>query len=149
MPATTAERSLGAELAFGDARGGPYSVVVARVRDFTVPSVTTELFEVSAHDNDSGFKEKVASLLHDMEDMTFDISYIHTDASHNVSTGLRYLSRYSVKKDWQITLNAEMGGGTVRFAGYVTKFDGPKLPVNGVATATITLTPTDYYDIAE
>lgn len=148
MPAVTAERSLGASLGFGDAQGGPYTTI-ARVRDFRVPGITASLFDVTAHDNTTGFKEWVASLLKDIDELTFDISYIHTEASHNITTGLRYLNYNVVKKDWQITLNTEMGSGTVQSAGYVTKFDGPQLPVDGVSIASVTIKFTDYFTVTE
>lgn len=148
MPDVTAVRTLGASLGFGDSKAGPFTII-ARIRDFKIPSIVIDEFEVSAHDNATGFKEWVLSLLKDIEEFNFDISYIPTEPSHNITAGLRYLNRYGIKKDWQIGLNTEMGSGTVGFAAYVKKFDGPGLPVNGVATATITMKPTDYYDVTE
>jgi hypothetical protein len=144
-----AQPAFGSELSFGDAQGGPYSVVVKEVRDYATPDIVNELLDVTPHvpGTTTGFAHYIGSAVSDPPEISFVANYDHDDASHeHAATGLLYLALQKLKKHWQVKLPTTFGSRKWQFAGIVTKA-GVKLPVKGEATLEFTIKPTDYMTI--
>lgn len=147
---TSAKNAFGAELAFGNAQGGPYSTVVGEVRDFSTPEIVTELIDVTPHVPGSltGFAQYIAGAITDPPEITVSVNYDFDDPSHeHASTGMLYMALNKVKKHWQVKLNADAGSLKWQFAGIVTKAV-VKLPVKGEHALDVTIKPTDYMTIS-
>jgi len=148
MP-TSAKTAFGTLLRFGDAQGGPYSTLVAEVKDYSTPDITSELLDVTPHDTGpTGFAQYIASAITDPPEITFICNYDFDDPSHeHTATGLLYLALNKIKKHYQVTLPAASGSLNWRFAGLITRAR-VNTPVKGELTLEVTIKPTDYMTIS-
>jgi len=129
----------GTQLKMEDA-GNPGSyLTVAEVKDITGPGLTAEVADLTSHSSSGAFREKLPTLL-DPGEVTFDVNYVPTSATHNNSTGLVSLLRTRAKKNWQLVW-PDTGETLWAFAGFVTGFE-PGAPVGDLLTASVTITVT-------
>ena len=120
-----------AQLGVDDGAGG--YTTVAQVRDISGPGLGTDTIETSDRDG-SGWKEFLGGLA-DGGEVTFDVLYDPTGATHNATTGLVGMLASKAVKSWQLALP---GSVNWTFDGLVTGFD-PKAPLNDALTADVTI----------
>jgi predicted secreted protein len=111
-------------------------VAVAEVKDISGPNLTRTAIDVT-HQQSPGRWTQMIKGLKTPGEVTFDINYLPSDASHNAATGI--LSDFAVDNvidPWSIVFP----DGTVwTFPAFVSEFT-PNAPVNDVFTASVTLT---------
>jgi len=117
---------------------------IVEVTNISGPSLTLETVDVTNHSSTEAWKEYCATLL-DMGEVTFDISYIPTTATHKntAATGLigilvsRVVAAFGIH--W-----SDVGATEWTFNAFVTKFT-PSAPVADKLSAAVTLKITGKY----
>ncbi len=128
--------SFGTRLQMGDGASPENFTTIAEVKDISGPALALDTEEVTAHDSPGGWEEHIGTILRSGE-VSFDINYIPTQATHNPSTGLiRDMVQRTLRNFRMIFPNA--GNTTWSFSAFVTGV-GPSAPVAGVLTASVTL----------
>jgi hypothetical protein len=133
MP-TGATPGYGTLLKMGDGATPETFTTVAEVGDVEAPEISNNMEDASSQDS-AGWEEYVPVYKSGGEP-TFTINYRPTNATHDGTTGLEYVCKNQVKKNWQIVLPGAVK--TFAFAAYVSRFK-PKAPVKGLLRADITL----------
>jgi hypothetical protein len=111
-------------------------VEIAEVKDISGPGLSLNTIDVTAHDG-SGWRDFVATLL-DAGEVTFEINYVPTGATHdNTAGGLLYAMDQQTLEDFDLIF-PDAGTTTWSFDGYVTAFE-PGAPVDGALTASVTI----------
>jgi len=106
---------------------------VAQVRDISGPGISTETTETTDRDGD-GWKEFIGGLK-DGGEVTFDILYDPSAATHDGTTGIVALANSREEKTWTVEWP---GSVTWSLPGIVTKFE-PKAPLADAMTADVTV----------
>ncbi len=109
---------------------------IAEVRDISGPKLEQETEEVTSHGSPGGWKEYVGTLLSAGE-VTFDLNFVPTEATHNPSTGLIADLKNRVKRNFQLVF-PDASTTTWAFTALVTGFE-PDEPVAGSLSAAVTL----------
>lgn len=131
MAESQAMAAYGTLLKRGDGGSPETFTVIAEVLDIKPPSFSADTEEVTHQESPGGFKEYVVTLL-DAGEVTFDVNFIPTDASHQ---GLLSDLQARAKRNFQLVFP---DGTTWTFAAYVTGFE-PDAPVGGKLSASVTL----------
>jgi predicted secreted protein len=92
--------------------------------------------DVTHHGSPGGWREYVGTLLSAGE-ITFDLNFVPTDATHNPSTGLIADLKNRVKRNFKLVF-PDAGATTWSFAALVTGFE-PEESVDGILNASVTL----------
>lgn len=109
---------------------------IAEVLDIDGPELGLDTEESTSHDSVDGWEDFVATILRSGE-VSCEINYVPTNATHDASTGLIKDMTGRTKRNFKLVFpNASTT--TFSFTAYVTKVQ-PKAPVNGKLTADITL----------
>lgn len=119
------------DLGVDDGAGG--FMGIAHLRDIAGPGIGNETTETTCRDS-GGWKEYVGGLK-DGGEVTFDVVYDPTGATHDGSTGLVALADSGEVKGWQVLWP---GGVAWTFDGIVTKLE-PKAPMADALTADVTI----------
>jgi predicted secreted protein len=106
---------------------------IAEVKDISGPSLSLNTVDVTAHDG-SGWRDFVATLL-DGGEVTFEVNYVPTNATHNNTAGLIKMMTGRTLRNYQLVFP---GPTTWTFPAYVTGFE-PAAPVDGALTASVTM----------
>lgn len=109
---------------------------IAEVRDIGGPKLEQGTEEVTHHGSPGGWREFIGTLLSAGE-VTFDLNFIPTEATHNPSTGLIADLKNRVKRNFKIVL-PNPGATTWAFTALVTGFESEE-PVEGSLSASVTL----------
>ncbi len=109
---------------------------IAEVKDISGPSLELATEEVTHHSSTGGWREKIGTLLSAGE-VTFDLNFIPTEATHSYSTGLINDMVNRTKRNFQLVF-PDAGNTTWQFTALVTKFE-PDEPVEGELGASVTL----------
>jgi hypothetical protein len=128
--------SFGTLLKIGDGGGPENFTTIAEVKDIGGPSLELAAEEVTSHGSPGGWREFVGTLLSAGE-VTFDLNFVPTEATHNPSTGLIADMKNRVKRNFKLVF-PNAGATTWSFAALVTKFE-PGEPVEGSLNAAVTL----------
>lgn len=112
---------------------------IAEVTDISGPKMSLDKIETTSHDSVDGWKEYIGGLL-SAGDVTFDVNFSPTGATHGYTSGLLRDMVQRTKRSFQIVF-PDAGRTTWLFTALVTGFD-PKSPVEDALTASITLTIT-------
>jgi len=136
MAASNSILGFGTQFQMGDGGGTEVFTTVAEVRDMTGPGLSMDTSEVTHHQSPGAWKEFVAGLL-DAGEVSFDIGYVPTGATHNASTGLVRDMKNRTKRNFKVIF-PDVGATTWAFAGFVTGFE-PGEPVNDSLTASVTI----------
>ena len=132
----TATASYGAELQMGDgATPTEAFTAVGGVKDISGPAISRDLFETTSHDATDGYETHVPTIKRSGE-VTFDINWDPSDATHDMSTGIG--AKVNADDPTNFLLIYARIGYQWAFAGYVTKFD-TKAPVAGIHGASVTI----------
>ncbi len=112
---------------------------IAEITDISGPKMSLDTIDTTSHDSVDGWKEYIGGLL-SAGDVTFDVNFSPTNATHGYTSGLIRDMVQRIKRSFQLVFpNPEHT--TWSFTALVTGFD-PKSPVEDALTASITLTIT-------
>ena len=131
-----AESSFGSLLQVGDGAGPEVFTTIGEVRDISGPEYGADTVETTNHSSPGGWEEHIATILRSGE-VTFEVNYDPTMATHNVATGIKGDLVDRALRNFKL-VRADAGTTTDTFAAFVTGFKESH-PVNGKITANITL----------
>ena len=136
MP-TAAVFGQGTLLKVGDAADPEVFTTLAEVQDISGPSLSMETVDATSHDSPSGWDEVIAGLKSGGE-VTFDIQYIPSNATHKKAAG-GILGDFDdrTKRNFQIVF-PDSGTTTWSFTAFVTAFE-PAMPIKDKILASLTL----------
>jgi len=134
MAESNAISSFGTLLLRGDGADPENFTPIAEVQDIKPPSLGADTEEVTHQGSTDGWKEYIVTLL-DAGEVSFDINFIPTEATHNASAGLMADFAARTKRNWKVVFP---DGTEWQFAAYVTAFEADA-PVNGKLSASVTL----------
>lgn len=132
---TTATAGPGFQFQIGDGGSPENFTTVGNVKDIKGGGIKTDVVDIT-NQSSAGNSEEVIPTLLRSTDITFDINYVRTDATHNGTTGLLSLAENRTKRNMKVLTPDSSHGWS--FAAYVVGFD-PNLPVAGVQTASVTI----------
>lgn len=111
---------------------------IAEVRDFDELWPQTREFEpVTSQDTPGGVEEVKPAVLRTGE-MTFEVNFLPTHATHDPSTGLRADFLAGTRRNFRAIYPAPYASRRVEFAAYVARFP-VAIPVDGVMRGRVTL----------
>lgn len=139
MPASEAISSFGILLQMGDGADPEVFTTIAEVRDISPPELTRDTEETTHHTSPGGWEELLGTLKRSGE-VTFEVNWLPTDATHNASDGILSLYDSGEITNFQIIF-PDSGTTTWAFAAIVTKFQ-PTGAVAGVLRGNVTFKPT-------
>jgi hypothetical protein len=113
--------------------------LIAEVRSINGLTLDVKSVDVTTHSSSVPWTEAAATLL-TAGNLTFEINYIPTEATHNNSTGLLNFLTNRTTKTWTITF-PDQAATTWSFQGFIQKFD-MQAPVDNVLTAKIDIKAT-------
>lgn len=134
MTQPAAWAAIGTLLKMGDGGGPEVFTTIARVRDINGPEFSTDIVDVTSQDSPD-FTEETMATLKRLGEVTFTISYLPTDPTHDGTTGIVSKWKGRTKTNFQLIQTDDMNNEW-DFAGFVVKM-GPKFPVAGVITQDI------------
>ena len=132
---TSALAGYGVLLKIGDGGGSETFTTIAEVKDIEGPELELEAKEVTSHDS-AGWREYIGTLLTAGE-VSFDLNFIPTHATHSYSAGLVKDLVNRTKRNFKLVF-PDGGSTTWTFAALVTGFK-PSGPVEDELSAEVTL----------
>ncbi len=128
-------------LKHGDGASPEVFTAVGAISDINGPNKKADVIDTSNHNTTTGYKTKLASLK-DGGEITFDVFWDPTDATHNqTSGGLDALFESQSIDNWQITEGTLSPVNKWSFQAFVSGL-GTKYAVAGAMKASVTLTVT-------
>ncbi len=133
---TNALSSFATLLKIGDGGGPENFTTIAEVLDISGPGLAMRTAEATNHSSPAGWAEFIGTILEGGE-VTFDINFIPTNATHSYSAGLLQDFANKTARNFQLVF-PDTGATTWAFTALVTQFpiDGP---VEGILRANVTL----------
>lgn len=128
--------AFGTLLKIGDGGGSEVFTTIAEVTDITGPGLTLETLDTLSHSSSGGWRERIPTFL-DGGEVSFEINYDPSAATHNNTTGLVRDLRTRTKRNFQLVFPTA-GNPMWVFSAYVTNFE-PGAPADGMLTASVTL----------
>jgi len=116
--------------------GGVNFTTVAEITNLRGPSMQSEQHEVTHMESPSRYKEFIAGLL-DGGEAAFDMNFLPSAATQNLSTGVASLAQSGERRNMKIVWPT-IGNPTWSFKGFVRTFE-PTSPVNAPQTASCTV----------
>lgn len=132
--------STGTLIAMGNGGSPETFTTIAEIKSITGPEISRNVIDVTTHNTTGGWEEALAGLLRSGE-VSFDINFVPTDATHDPTTGLLAAIKNNTKTNFQITFPDGSPATVWSFSGYVTKF-GTGAEIDNVLNASITIKPT-------
>lgn len=121
----------GASLLRSDMASSPTFTELANVTSISGPSISRNVYDVTAHDSADSYMEFIGGLK-DGGELTFELNWDPTDSTHaDLFSDLDDL----VARDYQLDLPQDIA--TFEFAGFLTGFEAG-LPVDDKLTASVT-----------
>jgi len=121
MTATNARLAQGTLLYLATNAGGTTGKQqVAEVTSISGPTMTSDLIDVTSQESSGGFREKIIGLT-DPGELSFDIFFNQTIASHDNVAGLLFIFSNKVSRYFQLKLPSAMG--VWQFQGVVNGFE--------------------------
>lgn len=137
MPVTGALAAKGTLLKIGDgATPTEVFTTIAEVVNITGPGLSMDPLDVTSHSSTAGWKEFIGGLL-DAGEVSFEINYIPTDATHDATAGLINDMENRTKRNFEVIF-PDSGNTKWTIAALVTGFE-PGAPVDGKLTASVSL----------
>ena len=136
MAITTAK---GTVIGLGDSASPSTYGTIGQVRSITGPTTKPNVVDVTTHDTPGYWRRKIAVLI-DPGDVSFEVNFDKTDATHSFTTGLWFLMIGLLKRGFKITF--PNSAGTLTFDGYVGQHEFTA-PVDNVLAAKMMLAITD------
>lgn len=133
--------SFGTFLKIGDGVSPPDEsfTTIAEVKNITGPSMSGNVVDVTTHSTGVPWRDKIVTLL-DAGEISFDINFIPTAATHSYTSGLVKDFKNRTKRNFVLVFS-DSASTTWAIAAYVSKFACTET-VDGVITGAITLTIT-------
>lgn len=119
MPVTTALSSFGTLLQAGDGAGTEVFTTITEVHDIDGPGFELGTVEVTHHLSPDAFREHMATLK-DMTDVTFEVSFVPTDPTHDFTTGLLGDLDDRTRRNFRMVFTDV--STTWQWAGFITSF---------------------------
>lgn len=133
---TSAISSFGTLVKKGDG-GSPESfTTIAELLDIEGPEMELDTEEATSHSSTDGWAEYIGTIL-DAGEMSFEVNYVPTNATHNATTGLIKDMTARTKRNFQLVF-PDSGNTTWSFTALVTGVS-PAMPVRGKLTGKISL----------
>ncbi len=132
---TGALAAYGVLLKIGDGATSEVFTTIAEVRDIEGPELELEAKEVTSHDS-GGWREYIGTLLGGGE-VSFELNFIPTNATHSYTAGLIKDMLDRKRRNFQLVFS-DTGSTTWKFAALVTKF-APSAGVEDELMAEVTL----------
>ena len=120
-------------------KGTTNPVTIANVTSIEGPGFSTEMLDVTAHDSNGTYRERVPSFL-DVGEITLRLNWNPSNPTH-VGTGSLYASWASRTVDTYSITFPDANSTTLSGQAYVAAIS-PSAPVDGKLEATVTLAPT-------
>jgi len=125
----------GTQLQIGDGGGPEVFTTIAEITNISGPGLSMDTADMTHHQSPGAWEEHVGTILRSGE-VTFDLNYIPTHATHNASTGLiNDMENRTLRNFKLIFPNA--GATTWNFAALVTGFE-PSAPHDDKLGASVT-----------
>lgn len=134
--ASLAVSAFGTLLKIGDGASPEVFTTVAELRTISGPTLTAETIDVTTHNTPTPFRRYISGLL-DGGEVTFDINFIPTDATHGYSTGLLKDMTDRTRRNFQIIF-PDTGTTTWLLPTVITGFEMSSDPAD-VLMASVTL----------
>jgi predicted secreted protein len=109
---------------------------IGEVKSIGGPSFSSDTNDVTSHSSPGAWREFIASLI-DPGDLSFDINFVPTNATHNASTGLLADFQNRVRRNFKIVF-PDGGSTTWSFQGIITGFN-MNAPIDDALTASVTI----------
>jgi len=136
MALTTAK---GTVIKIGDEASPAAGAAISQVRSITGPTVKPNLVDITTHDTVGNWRRKITALI-DPGDISFEMNFDSTDATHAFTTGLWSMMIALTHVGMEVIFpNAN---GNLQFGGFVAGHEFAA-PVDNVLSAKITLGITD------
>jgi len=128
--------AFGTLLKIGDGGDPETFTTIAEVSSISGPGLSLDTIDVTHHSSTAGWREFVGGLL-DAGEVSFDINYTPTDATHDASTGLIKDMVDRTVRNFQLVF-PDTGNTTWSFSALVTGFE-PSEPIDDKLAASVTL----------
>jgi len=126
----------GTLLKIGDGADPEVFTTIAEVMNISGPSLSMDAIDVTNQSSVNGWKESIGGLL-DGGEITFDINYLPTDATHNATAGLINDMQNRTLRNFQLVF-PDASSTTWSFSALITGFE-PSADVSDKLTASVTL----------
>lgn len=136
MAETTAISAFGTVLKVGDGGGTEVFTGVAEIHDMSGPGISLNMIEATHHLSPSAMREFVAGLK-DLTELSFEIGFVPTEATHSLSTGFLKDWADRTKRNYEIVF-PDTAVTTWGVSGFVTGFD-IAAPLEDMLTAAVTI----------
>ena len=133
---TSAISAFGTLLKIGDGGGPETFTTIAEVTSISGPGLSLDPIEATSHDSTGGWREFIGGLL-EAGEVSFDINYIPTNATHDASTGLIADMVARTVRNFQLVF-PDGSSTTWSFAALVTSFE-PGEPIDDKLSASVSL----------
>lgn len=133
---SSAVAAIGTLLKIGDGGGSEVFTTIFEVMDISGPGLARDTLEVTNHSSPGSWEEFIAGVKRSGE-VTFDVNYLPTTATHNATTGLIADMNNGTKRNFQLVF-PNAGNTTWAFTALVNGFE-PAAPVADVLRASVTL----------
>jgi predicted secreted protein len=130
----SAVHAFGTLLKMEDTPGSGTYTTVAELREVPIPSLEGATIDVTTHESPSGVREYIANIP-GLGDLTFDIFYRPSHATHDENTGLLAKCLNRTKTRFKVVYNISPSK-VATFDAFVTRF-APRAPVDNVWTANV------------
>jgi len=133
---TNAIAAYGTLLKTGDGGSPETFTTIAEVTNIGGPSLKLDAIEATSHDSTEGWREFIGGLL-DGGEVTFDVNFIPTNATHDASTGLVADMVARTHRNFELVF-PDTSETTWSFTALVTNFQSNE-PVDNKLSASVTL----------
>jgi predicted secreted protein len=134
--ASIAVSARGTLLKIGDGAATEAFTSIAEVTNISGPSLSLDTIEVTSHDTSSGWREYIGGLL-DAGEVSFDINFVPTNATHSFTSGLIKDLKNRTLRNFKLVF-PDTSNTTWAFAALVTAFDCSEA-IDDVIKGSITL----------
>ncbi len=128
--------AFGTLLKIGDGGDPETFTTIAEVSNISGPGLSLDTIDVTHHSSTAGWREFVGGLL-DAGEVSFDINYLPTDATHDASTGLIKDMTDRTVRNFQLVF-PDASNTTWSFSALVTGFE-PSEPIDDKLAASVSL----------
>jgi len=133
---TDAIAAFGTYLKVGDGASPEVFTTIAEVLDIDGPELEQDTEEVTSHSSSGGWEEFIGTILRTGE-VSFEVNYVPTGATHDASTGLLADMVAKTLRNFQL-IWPDSGSTTWSFSALVTGFT-PAAEVDGALRGEFTL----------
>lgn len=136
MPISNAVSAFGTFLKRGNGASPEVFATIAEVSSISGPSITLETIDVTTHSSGEPWRQFVGGLL-DGGEVSFDINFIPTNATHGYSAGLLKDMTDRTQRNFQLVFPDNLAT-TWAFTGLVTAFECSEA-IDDVIKASVTV----------